>query len=252
MINIKKILYSNLSCDNYLRVLQRSYFLLYRLGFLKFNHKFAYHYFIKKLINKGDTVVDIGSNLGYYSILFARWVGNEGKVYSVEPVSIYNRIFEERARKFRNITLFPYALGNEEKDVELVSVVSSGYLRTGLSHIYRAEKEDDSRHCGLDPQSSKYGFRIQSKMKIASELFKDIPKINYIKIDIEGDELVVLSDMKELIQKHKPIIQVEMNDRRVTDLLHQLGYSAYRVAGKKLVKIQTEVELEGDALFINN
>ena len=252
MINIKKILYSNLSCDNYLRVLQRSYFLLYKLGFLKFNSKFAYHYYAKKLINKGDTVIDIGSNLGYYSILFARWVGNEGKVYSVEPVPIYNKIFSEHARKYLNITLFPYALGNEEKEVEMASVVSSGYLRTGLSHVYNAGKEDDSRYCGLDPQSLKYGFRVKSQMKIASELFKDISKINYIKIDIEGDELVVLSDMRELIKKHKPIIQVEMNDHRVTDLLHQLGYSAYRVAGKKLVKIQTEVELEGDALFINN
>jgi len=242
MINIKKILYSNLSCDNYLRVLQRSYFLLYRLGFLKFNPKFAYHYYAKKLIHKGDTVIDIGANLGYFSILFARWVGKEGKVYSVEPVSLYNKIFEERARKYRNITLFPYALGNEEKDVELVSVVASGYLRTGRSHIYNAEREGDH---------NKYGFRIQSQMKMASELFKNIPKINYIKIDIEGDELVVLSDMKELINKHKPIIQVEMNDHRVADLLHQLGYSAYKLVNKKkMVKVEAEMELEGDGLFL--
>ena len=244
MINIKKILYSNLSCDNYLRVLQRSYFFLYRVGFLKFNRKFDYHYYVKKLINKGDTVIDIGSNLGYFSILFARWVGNEGKVYSVEPVSIYNKIFEEQARKYRNITLFPFALGNEEKDVELVSVISAGYLRTGLSHIYNAEKDDVRKT---------YGFRVQSQMKISSKLFKGIEKINYIKIDIEGDELVVLSGMKALIQKHKPIIQVEMNDHRVTDLLHQLGYSAYKVASKKkLVKIETEEILEGDCLFIYN
>ena len=241
MINIKKFLYSNLSCDNYLRVLQRSYFLLYGLGFLKFNPKFACHYYAKRLINKGETVIDIGSNLGYYSILFARWVGNEGKVYSVEPVSIYNKIFEEKARKYRNITLFPYALGNEEKDVELVSVVSSGYLRTGLAHIHNSEKEDTKQT---------YGFRVQSQMKIASELFKDIAKINYIKIDIEGDELLVLTDMKELIQKHKPIIQVEMNDHRVTDLLLQLGYCAYKAVGKKLVRIEKEVELEGDCFFL--
>jgi len=243
MINIKKILYSNLSCDNYLRVLQRSYFLLYRLGILKFNPKFTYHYYVKNLINKGDTVIDTGSNLGYFSILFARWVGNEGKVYSVEPVSIYNKIFEEQARKYRNIILFPYALGNEEKDVELVSVVTSGYLRTGLSHVYNVEKDDANKT---------YGFRVHAQMKIASKLFADIPKINYIKIDIEGDEYAVLSDMRELIQKHKPIIQVEMNDHRVTDLLHQLGYNAYKVASKKLVKIETEEVLEGDCIFLNN
>ncbi|MDR2585690.1 MAG: FkbM family methyltransferase, partial [Prevotellaceae bacterium] len=132
-MKIKKILYSTLSRDNYLRTLQRSYFILYRLGVLKFSPKYAYHYFVKKLINKGDTILDIGANLGYYSILFARWVGKKGRVYAVEPVSVYNTIFNELAKKHGNITLYPYALGNIEKEVELVSVVSSGYLRTGLS-----------------------------------------------------------------------------------------------------------------------
>ena len=239
-MNIRKFLYSNLSRDSYLRVLQRSYFLLYRLGILKFSPAFAYHYYVKKLIHKGDTVIDVGANLGYYSILFARWVGDEGKVYSVEPVSIYNKIFEEQARKYRNITLFPYALGSGEKDVELVSAVSSGYLRTGLSHVYNPEKDDANKT---------YGFRVQAQMKMASELFKNIEKINYVKIDIEGDELAVLSDMKELIQKHKPVIQVEMNDRRIMDLLRRLGYRAYRLANNKLTEIETEKTFEGDCLF---
>jgi FkbM family methyltransferase len=240
---IKRNLYTYLSRDNYLRILQRSYFFLYGLGLLKFNHKFAYHYYAKNLIKKGDTVIDIGANLGYYSILFARWVGNKGKVYSVEPVSIYNKIFEERARKYSNITLFPYALGSEEKNVELVSVVASGYLRTGLAHVYNAQKDD---------ANTTYGFRVQSQMKIASKLFADIEKIDYIKIDIEGDEFVVLSDMKELIQRHKPIIQVEMNDHRIFYLLNQLGYSAYQlVSGNKLVKtkIDSEKVYDGDFLF---
>jgi FkbM family methyltransferase len=211
------------------------------LGILKFNPKFACHYYAKKLINKGDTIIDIGSNLGYYSILFARWVGKKGKVYSVEPVYIYNKIFEERARKYRNITLFPYALGSEEKDVELVSVISSGYLRTGLSYIYSPRKDDRSRT---------FGFRVPAQMKIASELFKDIEKINYIKIDIEGDEFVVLSEMKEIIQKHKPTIQVEMNDHRVADLLYSFGYSAFMVLKNKLVKVEAEKVSEGDCIFI--
>ena len=238
-MNIKKILYTNLSCDNYLRILQRSYFFLYRFRLLKFNSKFAYHYHVKRLIHKGDTVIDIGANLGYYSILFAKWVGNEGKVYSVEPVSIYNKIFEERAKKYRNITLFPFALGNEEKTVELVSVVSSGYLRTGLSHVYHPEKD----------ANKSYGFKLQASMKMASRLFEDISKINYIKMDIEGDEWMVLSDMKELIQKHKPVLQIEMNDHRITNYLQQLGYVAYKLAGRKLVKAEPEEALKGDYLF---
>ncbi|MCL1973857.1 MAG: FkbM family methyltransferase [Bacteroidetes bacterium] len=224
-MNIKKFLYTHLSCDNYLRVLQRCYFLLYHLGLLRFNPEYTCHYYVKKLINKGDTVIDIGANLGYYSLLFAKWVGKGGKVYAVEPVSIYNKIFNEQAKKYPNIILLPYALGREEKAVELVSVISSGYLRTGLSHVYTPEKDDNQTNIG---------FKVQAQMKIASQLFKDMEKINYIKMDIEGGEYAVLLDMKDLIQYHKPIIQVEMNDPAITDLLYRLGYRAAPSLRKKL------------------
>jgi len=234
---IKKFLYTNLSCDNYLRILQHSFFFLYKTGLLRCSPTFEDHYFVKKLIRKGDTVIDIGANLGYYSLLFARWVGKEGRVHSVEPVPVYNKIFGEKAKKYRNITLYPCALGNEEKEVEFVSVVSSGYLRTGLSHIYHPEKDVNKT----------FGFRVSAPMKIASRLFKHIPKIDYIKIDIEGDEYMVLSDMKELIQKHKPIIQVERNDPRIIDLLYQFGYTAYQTLHQSLLQ-----NLRNAVLFLIN
>ena len=238
---IKKILYSKLSCDNYLRIVQNCFFLLYKIGILKCLKEFEYHYYVKRMIKKGDTVIDIGSNLGYYSILFAQWVGKSGKVYSVEPVSIYNKIFWEKAKKYKNITLFPYALGDKEQEVELVSPISAGYLRTGLSHIYNSEK---------DSSDILYGFRTKAEMKIASNLFKQIPGINYIKLDIEGYEYIVLSDLAELIKINKPIIQVELNDSRIKSLLYELGYYQYKVINKKLVRIESENMLKGDSLFL--
>ena len=57
---IKKILYNSLSLEGYLRLLQRSYFVLYNIGLLRFSGKFHYHYNIKKLIDRGDTILDIG------------------------------------------------------------------------------------------------------------------------------------------------------------------------------------------------
>jgi FkbM family methyltransferase len=221
MVNvIKRFLCKSLSLENYLRILQRSYFLAYNTGFLKRNPDYSYHYFVKKLIKRGDVVIDIGANLGYYSILFARWVGSEGKVYAVEPVRIYNKIFNEKAKKYDNIQLYPYALGASEQSID------------------------------IEIQS----FRFEAQMKIPSLLFNELKKIDYIKCDIEGFEYIVLSGMKEIIRRCKPKIQVEVwqeNEENILHLFNELGYFPYKLYNNKLI-LQTgrENRIRGDYIFL--
>jgi precorrin-6B methylase 2 len=191
---IKRFLCKSLSLENYLRILQRGYFLAYNTGLLKLNPDYSYHYFVKNLIKNGDVVVDIGANLGYYSILFARWVGPEGKVYAVEPVRIYNTIFNEKAKKYDNIQLYP------------------------------------------------------------SLLFNDLKKIDYIRCDMEGFENIVLSEMKELIRRCKPKVQVEVwqeNEESVFRLFNELGYFPYKLYKNELI-LQTgkENRTRGDYIFL--
>ncbi|KAA6301532.1 MAG: hypothetical protein EZS26_002276 [Candidatus Ordinivivax streblomastigis] len=245
--NLKNFIYKSLGLKNYLRLLQRGYFLAYKTGLLKGNRNYSYHHFVKTLIRKGDVIIDIGANLGYYSILFAKWTGPEGKVYSVEPIQIYNQIFNEKAKKFRNIKLYPYALGLEEKPIEMVSSPASVYLSTGLPHVY------DS---GKDGSIENQKFRFEAQMKIPSRLFKDLEKIDYIKCDIEGFEYTVLSDMKEIIRRCKPKVQVEVwqeNEAQILHLFNDLGYLPYKLHQNQLV-LQTEKEnpLPGDYIFIYN
>ena len=236
---IKKLIYRSVSCENYLRILQRSYFILYKTGVLKFDSKFDCHYFVRNLIKKGDVIIDIGANLGYYSILFAKWAGTTGKIYSVEPITVYNKIFNEKAKKYRQITLYPYALGEEEKEVELVN---HGYLRTGLPRVYDAKKDGAIDH---------YEFRVKAQMKKASELFENLDRIDYIKCDIEGYEFNVLSDIKGLLSKFKPIVQVEGNDIKIFDLFNELGYNTYRIRDRQLVLVEDK-SLDGDYIFIHH
>jgi len=72
---LKKQLFNQLSFEQYLKLLQRGYLFAYKTGFLRFSSAYNYHYHVKRFINKGDTVLDIGANLGYFSLLFAQWVG---------------------------------------------------------------------------------------------------------------------------------------------------------------------------------
>ncbi|MFR9166640.1 MAG: FkbM family methyltransferase [Dysgonomonas sp.] len=244
--SIKKIIFKTLSLENYLRLLQRSYFVLYKTKILKNSPNYSYHYYAKNLIRKGDTVIDIGANLGYYSILFSNWVGEKGKVYSVEPIAVYNKIFNEKAKKHKNITLYPYALGLEEKKIELVSSPKTGYLSTGLPHVY-----DSDRDGRLEDQE----FRFQAEMKIPSELFEPLDRIDYIKCDIEGFEYVVLNNMKDLIDKHKPIVQAEVwgdNETNVNRLFKDMGYIPHKLKDGKLTSLEKENQkINGDYVYIH-
>ncbi|MDH8702626.1 FkbM family methyltransferase [Dysgonomonadaceae bacterium PH5-43] len=241
--SVKRFVYRNAGMKNYLRLMQKGYFFAYNLGMLKNNPDYSYHYFVKSLIKEDDVIVDIGANLGYYSILFAKWAPS-GKVYSVEPIKIYNEIFNEKAKKYSNITLYPYALGTEEKVVELVSSPQSGYLNTGLPHVYNPDKDGK-----LEEQE----FRFEVEMKVASKLFGNLEKLDYIKCDIEGFEYFVLSDMKEIINKHKPKVQVEVwgeHQKELFDLFYELGYKPYKLINGKLeLQDRENITIGGDFIF---
>lgn len=243
---LKKIIFRSMSLKNYLRILQRSYFFLYNTRILKLSNNYTYHYYAKKVIKKGDIVVDIGANLGYYSILFAKWVGNAGKVYSVEPIKIYNEIFNEKAKKCNNITLYPYALGLEEKKIKMVSSPHTGYLNTGLPHVY--DEKNDGKIENVE-------FCFEAEMKIPEKLFAPLKKIDYIKCDIEGFEYVVLSNMKNIINERRPVVQVEVwkdNESAIKKLFNDMNYLPYKIQSNKLVLLSnTESEkIEGDYIFI--
>ncbi len=238
---IKRFLFRTLSTENYIRLLQSFYFLLFDSGILRLSKEFDYHYNIKKIINKGDVIVDIGANLGYYSIPFAKRTGPTGEVHSVEPIPLYNKIFNEKARRYPWIKLYPYALGGGEKQVEMVMSLSEGYLRTGLPHVY-----DPAR----DEQAEKLTFTVE--MKNPSHLFAHLTRLDYVKCDVEGFEYEVLSHMRDVIARLRPKVQVEVwkqNEPQMLELFAGMGYKAFRLEKGALVPF-ADSRTDGDIIFI--
>ena len=72
-------------------------------------------------INEGDTVLDIGSNIGAFTIPFAKKVCFKGKVYAFEPQSFIFRIFKENVKinKLSNIEIFNIGLGSSDCNIKL-------------------------------------------------------------------------------------------------------------------------------------
>ncbi|MBK7108677.1 MAG: FkbM family methyltransferase [Bacteroidetes bacterium] len=135
---VKQFLFKHLKFETYLLILSKLYFISYRLGILKFSKAYTYHYALKQFIKSGDTVIDIGANLGYYSVLFSRWVKSLGKVFAVEPVIPVFNTLKKNTSGLGNITLLNFALGDENKSIRMAneSKEKYGYITTGTHFVY--------------------------------------------------------------------------------------------------------------------
>jgi FkbM family methyltransferase len=211
------------------------------MGILKNDERFKFHYMVKKLIEPDYTVVDIGANLGYFSRNFSDLV-KTGKVISIEPVRPFFETLQYFIGGRKNVTLHNYALGQEEGTITMVMPTSNGMMRTGLPHIAESEEEKQ--------QHRTHAVQI----KRPSELLKDITKIDYIKCDIEGYERTVFEEMKHIVEKHLPIIQIEIDPKNrefMFSYFAQLGYTQYGITNFKIVKeVPGKQQEQGDYIFV--
>jgi hypothetical protein len=92
------------------------------------------------------------------------------------------------------------------------------------------------------------------EVKNPATLFAGLEKIDYIKCDIEGYEVPVIPAMRPLIEKHRPILQIETggeNKRIIMALLQELGYKTYFAGKDKLMDYKDSAQdLPGDLIGI--
>lgn len=235
---IKTLLYNLLPLKTYLKLISTFFFWGYNSGLLRLNKKIACHYFVKKLIHEGDYVIDIGANLGYYSVIFSGLVGKSGKIYSVEPVKLYADILKQRTNKLNNVEVLPYALGKENgKQIKMGVPLNKGIFRHGLTKVIN--------------NNEKLLHEFTAIMYTPEKLFYDIAKINYIKCDVEGYEIHILPLMLNFISKHNPVIQIETdgeNRHTICAMLANVNYQAYGLKKGKLEPIKENHT--GDIFFL--
>jgi hypothetical protein len=119
----------------------------------------------------------------------------------------------------------------------------NGMIRTGLPHIAKN-----------DAELQKYDNQEVAIVR-GSVLLKDLPKIDYIKCDIEGFEGVVFKEIEPIIQKFKPFVQLEIsneNKEEILQLFSKNGYQQYGVANYRFVKESGTQQEEGDYFFVPN
>ena len=171
---LHRLLYRLLPLRAYLLTVSRLYFLTLALGCGRHTRALEYAYHLPRLLRPGDTAIDIGANLGYYTRPMSRIVGPEGRVYAVEPVPVICEVLRRNLRGRDNVRILNCALGDGDRPVEMAndSVAAAGYFGTGRNFV------DDGRNARGD------AIRFKAQMRRGSSLFADVDRIDFIKCDI--------------------------------------------------------------------
>jgi len=174
------------------------YFFAYSQNYinLKFIHIFKYILYeyplpiiIASIVKKGDIVIDIGANVGYYTIFFSKLVGKEGKVYAFEPEPRAFLILKNKAKRLKNVILERKAVGDKNARIKFYVDKSIAGSSVYKDAIYSLEA------C------------IEVDMISLDEYFRNLKdEIALIKMDVQGAEFLILKGMKNLIKKVKAII----------------------------------------------
>lgn len=146
-------------------------------------------------LRPGDIFVDVGANIGYYSLVAGRTVGRMGTVVAIEPVMDTARQLHRNVamNESSNVTVVDAAAFDHEHHSALISIAGGYFGRAAM----------DGR--------SAPGSRLESVRTVTLDaLCRDIPRIRLIKIDVEGAEVQVLNGARETLRKTDYVV-VEAN-----------------------------------------
>lgn len=197
----------------------------------------------EKLIGRDSVVFDIGANIGYYTLIAAH-KATHGSVHSFEPVHVNFQALE------KNISLN-----------NLSNVIANA---CGISNAHSMEKYyvssiDNSGMSGMKPAENFSGL-VETINTITVDDYvreHDLERLDFVKIDIEGNELNALMGMKNVLQKFKPVIFIELVEKHlqkfdtniaaVYNFLRSYEYAPYEIVSAGVFKA-IQVEKESDMM----
>lgn len=201
------------------------------------DHENSERTLLKKLVKPGMVAFDVGANIGDYSIILSRLVGNSGAVYAFEPASTTFRKLEQRLNRYEcnNVLVYEQATYSENTSI-----------------LFNQFPEDFSvwnsigKPAMLNPNGSGEYVPIV-KTEIVEAITLDsfclnhqIEKIDYLKIDVEGAESDTLKGAEKLLKDKKiGYIQFEISQKMLEgldrtaietfDILRQHGYECHQI-----------------------
>lgn len=184
--------------------------------------------FLRETVRPGDTVIEVGANVGVFTVLLARWVGPEGRVFAFEPSPISRVALEDHLllnRVASRVVVMPAAVSDEPGTSMFYERGSSGENTLSRTHSRIPEaKAVEVQVTTLDAFCKACGI---------------VPAL--IKIDIEGFELHALRGAQSVLRECRPTLLMEVHPMNwpeigisgedVNRFLAEMGYRLTSLGG---------------------
>ena len=186
-------------------------------------------------LKTNDCFIDIGSNIGYFSLLASILVKMNGRVIAFEPIKkLYKQIkFSKKINSYNNIKIYNFGLS--DKNIKEKIYIQEKNIAS--SSIYKKNILNFSFFRGF---IFKKLFETKNLIKFENIVLKKLDnlikcKVDFIKIDVEGEEYPALLGMKQILKKYKPKLIIEINNFvlkknysvKIYEFLYKLKYDIY-------------------------
>ena len=146
---------------------------------------------IRRNLKEGNTFLDIGGGIGYYTVIASKIVGTRGKVITFEPDPQYFKFIQKNLKEneCNNVLLFQKAVSN----------------RTGKTKFYLYDKIGRNRVEEVNYFLA--DFKVRDCLEVETARLDDLldERIDFIKMDIEGSQYLALEGMRNLIGKNPQV-----------------------------------------------
>lgn len=176
---------------------------------------------IRKFVEEGDIVLDVGANFGYYSVIMSKLVGKNGQVLAFEPTTYFYNLLQKNIKEnsIENCLSFQLGLSDSKREEEIIITEDTATMHD-LENYDKGKKEK---------------IKLDTLNNFIAE--QGISRIDFVKIDIDGHEPFFFEGGWKILEKFNPFILLEVAHLRYLaagwtawdfyDLLKKKGYHIY-------------------------
>lgn len=185
-------------------------------------------------LSEGDVFVDIGANVGYFSLIAAKHVGKKGRVFAFEPApSNFDKLlYNVKLNNFDNIDCYPFAVYDKESSMPL---------------FLNSLNEGGNSLVEFDGNAGQIQIEAVTLDNFIARHYPSLV-IKLIKIDVEGAELNVVRGMRNILKaKSAPEIICEVlsnSYREISFYLSEYGYKGYLLTDKGPVAFNEKSQID--------